>query len=243
VDIREYEDVEGKDRRIYCAMVDSMDQQIGRIIRALEKKNVKENTLIFFSSDNGGAAQSVNYPLKAGKGTPYEGGIRVPSFIVWPDGLKGGRSFDHPLHIVDLLPTLATLAYAETTKCLPFDGIDFWPALTGAARMPERYILHNVKDRGGRGSIRSGDWKLIVSRSEKTQEGIPLSNPGLVAELFNILQDASETDNLAKKNPELVETLWATLKKYGPEVVSAAPFIARVPEGWEAPADWSKVPE
>jgi arylsulfatase A-like enzyme len=242
-DIEKYSRINEEQRRIYCAMVDCMDRQVGRILKALEQKEVINNTLIFFASDNGGAGNSINLPYRGRKGTPYEGGVRVPSFMHWPDGLKGGRTYEHPLHIVDLLPTFARLAGGSTEKCLPLDGLDVWTAVQEGKALPKRDILLNVKDRSGRGSIRSGKWKLILSRSEKAPDGLPLPGDKLVAELFDIEKDPYEKKNIAADHPELVETLWGRLKKRGPEVGDAGPYIARAPDSWVAPPDWSGAPE
>ncbi|VGO14180.1 Arylsulfatase [Pontiella desulfatans] len=242
-DIEKYSHIKDENRRIYCAMVDSMDQQIGNIIQSLKSKEVLENTLIFFASDNGGAGNSINLPYRGNKGTPYEGGVRVPSFIHWPKGLEGGRDFDRPLHIVDLFPTFTELAQGDIAKCKPLDGINFWPALAEGKAMPKRDIIHNAKDARGRGSIRSGDWKLILSKPERAPDGMPVADGKLMAELFNIKDDPYEQNNVVHQHPEMLETLWGRLKKRAPEIVSAAPYIARAPEGWEAPADWSNAPE
>lgn len=245
-DIAKYSSEKNEKRRIYCAQVDNMDQAIGKIIEALKAKNVFDNTVILFASDNGGYGDGKiadNKPFRGGKGKPFEGGIRVPAFIIWPDGLKGGRSYDQPLHIVDVLPTFADLAKASTSKCKPLDGIDFWPSLADGTPLPKRDIYHNVKDKkGGRGSIRSGDWKLIVARKDRAPDGTPLQGSKHVALLFNIADDPYETKNLATSHPEIVSTLWGKLKAKGPEVGNAKPYTARAPEGWAAPADWSGVP-
>ncbi|WOO43413.1 arylsulfatase [Rubellicoccus peritrichatus] len=245
-DIKAYSNIENKRRRTYAAMVTSMDEQIGNIAKALKEKGVFDNTLIFFSSDNGGHTDGAsNKPLRRHKGTLYEGGVRVPAFIVWPDELKAGQTFDEPLHIVDLFPTLVDLAGGNTDKGKPLDGIDFWPALAKEDSLPKRDILHNVMDASGRGSIRSGDWKLIVSRAtdKRTKDAVPLGNPKLVAELFNIKKDPYEQTNLAAEHPEIVNELWAKLKSYGPEIGDAGPYCQKAPEGWKAPADWSQIPQ
>ena len=242
-DLDKYKHIKDERRKTYCAMVDCMDQNIGKIMHALEEKGATQNTLVFFASDNGGSNASINKPLRGGKGTLYEGGTRVPSFISWPATIKGGQTFEPPLHIVDLLPTFAGLAGAETSKCKPLDGIDFWPALAQGKPLPKRDLLHNVNDPSGRGCIRSGEWKLILSKEERKADGIPLPDSKLYAELFNIQKDPYEQENLAAAHPELVETLWNKLKSHGPEVASAKAYTAKQPEDWIAPPDWSKVPE
>ncbi|WP_419193789.1 arylsulfatase B [Novipirellula herctigrandis] len=244
-DIANYSGVKDEKRRTYCAQVDCMDQQIGHIVQALVEKGVARNTLVFFASDNGGYGQVAdNAPLRGTKGTLFEGGVRVPSFIVWPDRLTGGRSFEPPLHIVDLLPTFSGLAGGITSKCKALDGIDFWPALANDQAMPKRDIYHNVHDsKGGRGSIRSGDWKLIVTLAEKADDGMPLENPKHVALLFDIRRDPFEQQNLATNHPEIVAALWKKIKARGPDVGDAHPYTARAPKDWVAPSDWSDAPE
>lgn len=244
-DIKRYSHIKDEKRRTYCAMVACMDEQVGNIVQALKDKGVLDDTLIFFASDNGGPTNSGadNGPFRGGKGSPYEGGVRVPALIHWTAKLDGGRVYESPLHIVDLYPTLTALAGGSTEKCLPLDGIDVWSAIAGEASLPKRDILLNVKDARGRGSIRSGDWKLIVSKPGQAPEGLPLEGVELMAELFDIRKDPYEKNNLATEHPDVVEMLWAKLKKHGPDVGAAKPYNARAPEGWVAPSDWSKVPE
>ena len=243
-DLAAYPDIKDKKRRTYAAMVTAMDTQIGNIITALGNRDVRDNTLIFFSSDNGGPGCAINTPLRGGKGTLYQGGVMVPALLNWPSVLKPGTHFDQALHIVDLFPTLTALAGGTTDGCKPLDGINFWPVLTAGQSLPPRDILLNVRDRSsGQGAIRSGKWKLIVSRRDKTKSGTPLGDGKSVAELFDLSTDPNEKHNLAAQNPELVLTLTGKIKAHGPEVGDASPYTMKQPAEWKAPADWSGVPD
>lgn len=242
-DIAAYVHIHDPKRRTYAAMVTAMDRQIGNIVQAVKDKGVINDTLVFFASDNGGHSDgSNNTPLRRGKGTLYEGGIRVPAILSWPARLEGSKKFSKPLHIVDLFPTFARLASIALDNKVTLDGIDFWPALAENNPLPQRDLFHNISDKSGRGAIRSGAWKLIVSRAAKAKVGVPLNNPKLVAELFHIEQDPIEQHNLADQYPDLVDFLWAKLKARAGEVGNSRPYCARAPEGWQPPADWSGVP-
>lgn len=243
-DVELYAHIKDKKRRTYAAMVHAMDVQIGRIAEALEDRGVSDDTLILFASDNGGHTSGASsLPLRGHKGTLFEGGVRVPAFIVWPDKIAGGGTFGEPIHIVDMLPTLAHLAGGDPAAGKPLDGINVWPALAGDAELPERDLLHNVIAPNGRGAIRSGKWKLVVNILKRVDDGVVLSNPKLAAALFDLEKDPYEKVNLAAENPELVQELWDKLKSFGPEVGDNKPYCAPKPEDWVAPADWSDVPE
>src|SRR5881394_746272 len=150
-------------RRTYAGMVAAMDEAIGQILGAIDKKGIRDNTLIFFCSDNGGPAPgrvTSNGPLRAGKGTLYEGGVRVPAVMVWPGKIKAGSIVNAPLHMVDWYPTLVKLAGGSLEQKKPLDGRDAWPAITQGAPTPHEDILHNITPIGG--AVRVGDWKLVV---------------------------------------------------------------------------------
>src|SRR3954469_19970904 len=112
-------------------MVAAMDEAVGRIVAAIDGKGGRPHTLFLFSSDNGGPSPdkvTSNGPLRAGKATLYEGGVRVPAFATWEGHIKPGTVVDAPLHMVDLYPTLLTLAGASLAQTTPLDGRDAWPA-------------------------------------------------------------------------------------------------------------------
>jgi arylsulfatase A-like enzyme len=228
--IEEYKSVADPLRRTYSAMTTSLDVQVGRIVAELDKKGLRENTMILFASDNGGAtsglfaqgaksneerdkeqggieqgqkAPASNAPLSGGKGSLREGGVRVAAFVNWPAKLKP-RVVTEPLDMVDVMPTLLALAGAKGSPDHPFDGKDMWTTIADGAPSPHDDILINVE--AFRGAVRKGDWKLIkiALLPEKTQ-------------LFNLVKDPGETMNVAAENPEIVKDLEARLLVYAKE--------------------------
>ena len=228
--IDRYKSVADPLRRTYSAMISLLDAQVGRIVAELDKKGLRENTLVLFASDNGGATNGLfaegaksnaeraeqqggvqmdqktpasNAPLKGGKGSLWEGGVRVVAFANWPGKLKP-RVVDAPLDMVDVMPTLLDLAGAKGSPDHPFDGRDMWATIAEGALSPHEDILINVE--AFRGAVRKGDWKLvkIALLPGKTQ-------------LFNLAQDPGETTDVAAENPEIVKDLEARLLTYANE--------------------------
>jgi arylsulfatase A-like enzyme len=154
-------------------MVAAEDEAIGQIVAALAAKGLRENTLIVWSSDNGGPRPgevTSNGPLRAGKGTVYEGGVRVCAFANWPGRIKSGSTVNAPLHMVDWFPTLGRLAGARVDGKLPLDGRDAWAAITGNQPSPHDAILLNTSPKTG--AIRMGDWKLVMGGGvTETEDG------------------------------------------------------------------------
>jgi arylsulfatase A-like enzyme len=227
--LKQYESIPDKTRRTYCAMVHAVDEQIGRIVAALEKRGMTENTLIIFSSDNGGPVNlgATNGRLRAGKGSLYEGGVRSPAFVTWPGKLKAGTTNNEPLHIVDLYPTLVKLGGGSLQQKLPLDGKDIWPVLTQNKRSPHEDILFNVTPT--KGALRMGDWKLVVGGNlQDPEESTPKKGKGKkkdkqaggdAVELFNLAADPFEQTNLAAGQPERVRELRARLDAYARQAV------------------------
>jgi arylsulfatase A-like enzyme len=155
-------------RRTYAGMLAAMDEGIGQILDAIEAKGIRENTLIVFTSDNGGPQPgkvTSNGPLRGGKGGLYEGGVRVAACAAWPGQIPAGGAVNQPLHAVDLYPTVLKLAgadAADTSKQkLPVDGIDAWEVIAKGAETPaDRAILLNATPLNG--AVRLGEWKLII---------------------------------------------------------------------------------
>ncbi len=212
-------------RRTYAAMITSLDDQIGRIVAELDKRGMRDNTLIIFSSDNGGPRNAVvasgahskeersesgvtegslpanNGNLRGGKGSLYEGGVRVPTIFNWPAKLKP-RVVNEPLHMVDIMPTVLALAGSEVTPSeKPLDGKDIWATIAEGQPSPHEDILVNVE--AFRGAIIKGNWKLVK---------IALL-PGKT-ELFDLTTDPGEKNDVAAQNPEVVRDLEARLLAY-----------------------------
>ena len=213
-----YKHIADPTRRAYAAMISCMDDEIGKVIAALEKKKMRENTLIVFMSDNGGNISAMfsgdvdvsqlklpadNGPYRGGKGMLYEGGTRVAALANWPGHLKPGE-VKEVMHVVDMFPTLAGLAGANASKGKPLDGLNVWASISEGKPSPRTEVVYNIEP--FRGGVRQGDWKLIWRT--------PLPS---VLELYNIAQDPSETTNLADKNPQKVAELQKRIEELAKE--------------------------
>lgn len=203
-------------RRHFAAAITHLDNGIGRLVEALERSGKRRNTLILYSSDNGGqrdwpapeteyngryaAHQSLgnNEPLRGWKGELYEGGIRVPAFVNWPGGLEGGRIISAPVHITDWAASLLTLAAAPVPEQL--EGVDLWPLLRDSLeRSASRTFYWRSPNQF---AVRQDDWKLVTDRQRRK------------VELFNLAEDPYEQRNLAAEEPQRVERLSQLLDQY-----------------------------
>ncbi len=184
----------------YAAMVANLDASIVTLRAALQKLGVAENTIVIFTSDNGGLATSeghptANTPLRTGKGWPYEGGVREPFLVAWPGRIAAGGVTDQPITSPDLFPTLLELAGLPADRTGPVDGVSFASVLLGrATALPERPLFwhypHYSNQRGRPNSaVRLGRWKLI----EWLEDGR--------VELFDVSQDLSEQHDVAAAQP------------------------------------------
>ena len=210
-------------RMTYAGMVAAMDEAIGEVIAALDEAKIRDNTLIIFSSDNGGSKPgkiSDNGPLRAGKGTIYEGGIRVCAAVNWPGHIPAGKTVSEPLHGIDWYPTLLKLAGASAEQKLPVDGKDIWPVLTAGAKTPHESLLlcgthPNVR------AVRSGDWKLLMGASDRDAEEASGENQiPSGAQLYNLADDLGEKHDLAKTNPEKVKVLLTEMNRLMKDAVA-----------------------
>lgn len=197
-------------RRTYAGMLAAMDEAIGQIIAALDETGMRKNTLILFSSDNGGPQPgkvTSNGNLRAGKATLYEGGVRVAACANWEGVIRAGSVVNEPLHIVDLYPTLLNLAGAKLEQNHALDGLDVWATIAEGKPSPHKEILINTTPNNG--AIRMGNWKLVIN-GNRTEEGAPKGKAkidGESVELFDLSKDISEKTNLASQMPEKVKEL------------------------------------
>ena len=155
--------------RVYAAMIRSLDRGVGRVMRALKTNGIDENTLVMFTSDNGGAGYiglpDVNEPYRGWKITLFEGGIRVPFLARWPARLPAGETFDAPVHHFDMYATAAAAAGADLPTDRVMDGVDLTAYVTGidTSQAPHEYLFFRS---GAAQAVRDGRWKLMVSALE-----------------------------------------------------------------------------
>ena len=232
-------------RRTYAGMLAAMDEAVGQIVAAVEKRGMRKDTLFVFSSDNGGPQPGTvtdNGKLRAGKGTVYEGGVRVAACATWDGHIKPGSVVTEPLHMVDWYPTLLKLAGAKLEQKHSLDGRDAWATLADGKPTPHPEILLNATPNGG--GIRVGDWKLVVNggrpegdnpapkKKKATTDG-----PETV-ELFNLADDRSESKNLAAEQPDRVKELRARFESYRKEAVP--PRVRPKPADFRVPRVWGE---
>ncbi|MDX2168132.1 MAG: arylsulfatase [Deltaproteobacteria bacterium] len=207
--LERYAHISDPARRAYAAMITAMDDQIGAVVQALERRKLRDNTLIVFQSDNGGPRSAKftgevdmskstipadNGPYRDGKASYYEGGTRVVALANWPGHIPPGTVVDQPIHIVDMYPTLAGLAGASLARTKPLDGLNVWPTIAEGQPSPRTEVVYGIEP--FRAALRQGDWKLVWQATLPSR-----------LELFNLAQDPGETTDLAAQNPEKVAAL------------------------------------
>lgn len=220
---------DGRERRHqnnagYAAMVESMDESLGRVVAALKTAGVYDKTIIIFTSDHGGLSNSgpmnerplatSNAPLRAGKGHMYEGGIRIPVIIRWPGETEAGTIVDFPITGMDYYPSLLDMLGLPLRPEAHVDGVSFVPGLRGEPDFNADRSFFWYSDRGRRKStgdfnaavIRRGKFKLLEFFNEKRLE------------LYNLALDPGEERNLAGELPEKVDALYAELKSWKAEM-------------------------
>ncbi len=203
---------------VYAAVIETLDDTVGLLLAKLDALGLRSNTLVIFTSDNGGLHLpegghpriTDNAPFRAGKGFLYEGGLRVPLIARWPGRLPAGRVTDAPVINTDWLPTLLELAGATPLKNL--DGESFSALLTGGAARARKLFWHfpHYTNQGGRpgGAVRDGDWKFI-GHYDTGASG---------AELYNLARDPGETTNLAAHETKRTADMRSALTKWTEDV-------------------------
>ena len=244
-DIAKYSEIDNEKKRIYAAMVDSMDQAIGKILEAVDTRGIAENTFVLFFSDNGGISYGDNRPWRGGKGTVYEGGVRVPAVLRWPAGVAGGRSVDAMMGYIDVYPTIKRVAGITDPDPNPLDGRDMLDVIRGERKAPKRdWFSYIAQGRPDRTAVCDGTWKLVVlggSVLDVTLErairgGDSRAKPSV--ELFHLKRDPGEQTNLAADHPDIVAGLLERLKAFRRLKISGVPDFREGREGFKAPRDW-----
>lgn len=211
--LEKFSGIKDMHRRIFAAMLHDLDTAVGRIVECIDRENLRDDTIIVFLSDNGGPTKeltSSNLPLRGGKGSMYEGGLRVPMLVNWPKELPQGTVCNEIVSSLDFFPTLARLAGAELPKAeLPntempvtLDGHDILPLLKGDDSMSNHQFL--FWRQGKRAALRAGPWKIVCPRSPSNQR---------IWELYHVESDISETNNMASSQPEKLEELISQWEK------------------------------
>jgi arylsulfatase A-like enzyme len=217
--LKPYGDLKGNRQKL-AGMLAAVDEAVGKIEDALRKAGRLENTLIVFSSDNGGPPPGDNTPLRDFKGSIYEGGTRAAAFATWPGRIPAEQRLRQPMHMVDWYPTLIRLAGGSLEQKLPIDGLDVWPMLTKGAPSPHDAILSVSTQGPTRAAVRMGDWKLIVSgdadgeddgASKTKKKGKAAAGKYDSVALYDLSADPSESKNLAAAQPERVKAMRARL--------------------------------
>ena len=206
---------------VYAGMVETMDDALGTVMKALDEEGLADNTIVVFFSDNGGVHWGVDKhvhpdyvnvpitsqsPMRGGKATIYEGGTREPLIVVWPDHVEPNSRNDQAIiQSVDFFPTLAEMCELDTNAAEPFDGVSFLPALQGKPLERDTIFCHfphyvKATDEKPSTYVRKGDWKLIRFYCDSDDQSDRF-------ELYNLKSDIGEATNLADKYPDRVKEL------------------------------------
>ena len=211
---------------VYAAMIASLDENIGRILKKLDDERLAHRTVVIFMSDNGGLVYegnrqqpvTSNAPLRAGKGHLYEGGIREPMMIRWPGVTRAGAVCDVPVSSIDFFPTLLEIAGVRVDPAWSVDGVSLVPLLRRSG-VPRREALYwhypHYSNQGGvpSGAVRAGDYKLIEFYEDGRRE------------LYNLARDAGESDDLASKDPARAARMAAMLAEWRQSVHAVMPAV------------------
>jgi arylsulfatase A-like enzyme len=232
-------------RPVYAAVVDALDQAIGRVLATLDEEGLAEDTIVLFFSDNGGAAYATggadNVPLRGGKGETFEGGIRVVAAMRWPGAIEAGSKMTQIMSVMDVFPTLAEAAGIEARPSFELDGQSLWPAIATGAAAPREELLYFASETPIRGFFNltafDDEWKLV----QEVQQG--LLSADVTNYLFRISEDPYEEHNLAESNPDVVAAMADEIRVWRMRYPVAGTRNELVPPpGWRAPLDWADYP-
>jgi len=229
-------------RPMYAAVVDGLDQAIGQVLDTLSAEGIEEETIILFSSDNGGAAYAGggadNFPLRGGKGDTYEGGIRVIAAMKWKGKIEAGSKFSSIMTVMDVFPTLASAAEVPMLNTKEIWGRDMWPGMRDSNEIKLSKNVYFASETPNYGefhtTVFNDKWKLVQVITSSLLE-INVNN-----QLFDINNDPNEYKNLANKYPKLVEMMADKIRKWRAlHPISGIRAQIVPPPGWRAPKDWT----
>ena len=218
-----------ENRVILIKMIERLDLEIGRVLKALDDQKVADNTLVILTSDNGGAQTiSRNLPLSGAKQMLQEGGIRVPLILRWSGVLPAGKTFSDPVTAMDLTATVAAAGGAKPHKSMPFDGVDLLPVLTDESELAEdrplffrrrTVVAWKGQNAIRQSAVRQGDWKYL--RTYK-----PRGTDRYQSALYNLNKDIAEEKDLATTNSEKMKAMSDLLDQWESEMSKTAmPFV------------------
>jgi uncharacterized sulfatase len=216
-------DIKPHRKRVYAAMIRAVDRSVARVLDALDKEGLSDNTLVMFTSDNGGAGYiglpEVNQPFRGWKITMFEGGIRVPMMMRWPQNIAPGTRIDQPVAHIDVMPTIAAAADAPLPDGRVIDGVDILPLINPdvQATWPRKTLFWQ---NGHYQVVRHEDWKLQVNNRP---------TDGLKVWLYNLAEDPTEQNNIAADYPNKTNQLLGLLAQHqadsvGPLYPAASQF-------------------
>jgi arylsulfatase B len=199
-------------RRVFAAMLANLDDGVGQVLEKIRSSGLRQRTLVFLLSDNGGPTKeltSSNAPLRGGKGDMYEGGIRLPFMVSWPGVVPAGKIDARPVSAIDIVPTALAAAGRPVPHDRAMDGADLVPFLRGqAAGQPHESLFWRMGDKA---AWRQGDWKLVIYHPHnRTKQRV---------ELFNLADDLGETTDLAPRRPEKAAELLSAWERLDREMV------------------------
>ena len=241
VDVQSGNESRHNNRKILGAMVHSLDQGVGKILNAIDETGIASDTLVLFSSDNGGVGGiGENTPLRGAKASVFEGGIRVAAAARWPGHIPMGQKIRAPLANIDILPTIMRIAGVERFHGKPLDGVDVLDVLTGRQESLDRELFNYIGQAGADAeqiSYMNNDWKLVIVGPDVTDETADDSLRKRF--LFRISEDMAEEHNVLDENRGLAESMYEKIKEFR----ALQPEDAVVPynegrEGFTAPSRW-----
>jgi arylsulfatase A len=228
----QYPEAKKKDR-LYYANIQNMDDAAGRLLQTLDTLGLHENTLVFFTSDNGPWRDGSQGGFRGKKGMVYEGGVRAPGLLRWPGVVEAGRVSNDPVHSADILPTICAITGVSTPRDRVIDGEDIMPMLKGKSwkrSKPMYWYFYRAKPQL---ALRDGDWVLV---GYQKYSKMPTTHPMIKEdidfikyaqwdrfELYNLAKDQKQQNDLADKERDKLETMKKTLFELHNDIIAEIP--------------------